>query len=149
LPCVLARWKPARTRSRRRSRSKSAIAPRMCICSLPAGVVESMPSAKLTNATPSGLQVLEQRDQVPQIASEAIQPPADHDVEPAASGVLREVIQRGPAILRAADSPVHVLVPRPAAGLQVAAELLQLVLRLLVDARDPRIDGGFHARASV
>jgi hypothetical protein len=49
-PSRLARCNPASTRSRIRSRSNSAMAPRMCICSLPAGVVASMPSARLTNA---------------------------------------------------------------------------------------------------
>jgi hypothetical protein len=36
-----------------RSRSNSAMAARMCIWSLPAAVVASMLSAKLTNATPT------------------------------------------------------------------------------------------------
>lgn len=45
-PSRLTRCSPATTRSRVRSRSNSAIAPRICICNLPAGVVASMPSAK-------------------------------------------------------------------------------------------------------
>ena len=52
-PCCRARASPAVTRSAIRARSNSAIAPRMCIWSLPAGVVASMPSARLTNAIPS------------------------------------------------------------------------------------------------
>jgi hypothetical protein len=36
----------------------------MCICSLPAGVVASMPSARLTKAIPQRLQFVERRDQV-------------------------------------------------------------------------------------
>ena len=51
-PLALARASPARTRSAILARSNSAIAARMCICSLPAGVVASMPSCKLTKATP-------------------------------------------------------------------------------------------------
>jgi hypothetical protein len=53
LPCALARWRPSLTRSAMRARSNSAIAPRTCNCSLPAGVVASIPSARETNATPS------------------------------------------------------------------------------------------------
>jgi hypothetical protein len=44
VPCAFARCKPAHTLSRIRSRSNSAIAPRLCICNLPAGVVASIPS---------------------------------------------------------------------------------------------------------
>jgi hypothetical protein len=52
-----------------------------------------MPSAKLTNATPRAWQVLQQGDQVFQVAAEAIEAPADHDVKPAASGVSHQIIQ--------------------------------------------------------
>lgn len=53
LPCALALARPARTRSAMRARSNSAIAPSTCSCSLPAGVVASMPSARLMKATPT------------------------------------------------------------------------------------------------
>ena len=52
LPCRLARAKPAVTRSEILARSNSARAAKICSCSLPAGVVQSIPSPRLTNATP-------------------------------------------------------------------------------------------------
>ena len=51
-PLALARASPARTRSAILARSNSAITARMCICSLPAGVVASIPSCNETKATP-------------------------------------------------------------------------------------------------
>ena len=44
---------PVRTRSAMRAFSNSAMAPRMCICNLPAGVVASIPSASETKAMPN------------------------------------------------------------------------------------------------
>ncbi len=52
-PCVLARARPALTRSTIRSLSKAAIAARTAIWSLPAAVVASIPSFNETKPTPS------------------------------------------------------------------------------------------------
>src|SRR5262249_24594714 len=73
------------------------------------------------------LELLEQRDEVLQVAPEAIQTPADEHVEPTALGVANEGIQRWPPLLRPAHATVNVLDgARPTAGLGVSAELSQL-----------------------
>jgi hypothetical protein len=61
------------------------------------------------------LKFLEQRDQVPQAAAEAIQAPADENIELAARGVPHERVERGPAILGTAHAAIDVLGSRPAA----------------------------------
>ena len=142
------RWRPATTRSRMRSRSNSAIAPRMCIWSLPAGVVASMPSPRLTNADAERLQLVEQRDQVLEVAPEPIESPAHQHVEPAPLGIGQELIERRATILRPAHPAIDVLDRRPASGADVPPQLLQLVLRLLVDGAHPRVDGRLHASTS-
>lgn len=53
VPCAFARASPAFTRSAIRHRSNCAMAPSACSCSRPAAVVASIPSLRLTNATPS------------------------------------------------------------------------------------------------
>jgi hypothetical protein len=85
------------------------------------------------------LEIFEQRDQVLQIAAQAIEPPAHHDIEAPSSGVGQQLIERGASILRPAYATIHVLDGRPAASGDVAAQLLKLVLRLLVEGRDARI----------
>jgi hypothetical protein len=77
-----------------------------------------------------------------QRSAEPIQPPADDDVEPATAGFSHEAIKCRPAVLRAADALVDVCGGRPAARLRVAPEFGELVLRLLVERRDARVDRG-------
>jgi len=108
-----------------------------------------MPSARLTNAIPSRLQLVEQCDQVFEIAPESIKTPADQHVEPAAPGVSDEIIERRPPILRSRHALIDVLDRRPVARLHVASNLLQLILRLLLESRDAGVYGGPHERASV
>jgi hypothetical protein len=57
-------------------------------------------------------------------APEAIEPPADDDVEPPAPGIGDQAIEGRPAVRRAGDALVDVLSGRPAAGLDVPAEFL-------------------------
>ena len=78
-PFVRARARPALTRSAIRARSNSAMAARICICSLPAGVVASMPSCRLTNATPNAWSSSSRGDEVLQAAPQPIEPPADDE----------------------------------------------------------------------
>ena len=119
-----------------RSRSNSAIAPRMCIWSLPAGVVASIPSVRLTKRDAEGLQLVEQRDQVPEVPAEPIQPPADQHVEPTPLGIPDQLIQRRPPVLAPAHPFVDVLDRRPAPGSDVPPQLGELILGLLVEGRD-------------
>jgi hypothetical protein len=82
---------------------------------LPAGVVASMPPARLTNEHAKRLQFLEQHDQMFQVASKAIETPADDGIESPAFRISQHRVQRRPAILRAGDAAVDVLLRRPAA----------------------------------
>ena len=88
------------------------------------------------------LQLLEQRDQVPEVPSEAIQSPDDQHIEAATSGVDEQAIERRPTVLRPADAAVDVLHGRPTPRGDVAPDLRKLVLRLLVERADASVDGG-------
>jgi hypothetical protein len=72
------------------------------------------------------LDVLQQADQVPQIATESVQPPDHEDVELPALGIPNEGIQSGAGISGSADAFVHALRGLPAsrssAGLTSRAE---------------------------
>ena len=83
------------------------------------------------------LQFFEQRDQVAQIAAEAIEAPDDEDIEPATSSVDEQAIKRRPAVLRPADAAVDVLLGRSPPRGNVAPDLRKLILRLLA----PRTGG--------
>ena len=125
-----------------RARSISAIAPRMCICSLPAGVVASMPSPSDTNAMPSACSSSSKHDQVSKVPAEPIEPPDDEHIEP--TRITEELVECRPPVLGAADAPIDVLGGRPMARFDVATQLGQLVLRLLVERRHAGIDSGSH-----
>jgi hypothetical protein len=89
------------------------------------------------------LQVLEQRDQVLQVAPKAIEPPAHQYVKLPAARVFDEAVEGRPGGLGPAHAVVDVLHGRvPATGGHVAAELGELVLGLLVERGDTGVDGG-------
>ena len=58
--------------------------------SFPAGVVQSMPSPKLTNAIPSALELFDQRHRMAEVLSESVQPPADDDIDALPLGVANQ-----------------------------------------------------------
>ena len=60
------------------------------------------------------LQLLQQRDQVLQVASESIKPPANQHVKPSTLGIGQELVESGATILRPADAAIDVLDCRPA-----------------------------------
>ena len=91
------------------------------------------------------LQLIEQRDKVLQIPTQAVEPPAHQHVELPAFGIGEELVERRPAVLRAADAAVHILDRCPTAGLAVAAEFLELVLRFLIEGGDAGVDGARKA----
>jgi hypothetical protein len=94
---------------------------------------------------PQGPQFIEQQDQVPQVAPEAIQSPAQDGVDVAALRVRLQGIQRRPALLCAADAVIDVLGDYlPPAGGGVAAELEELVFGLLIKGADTGVDGDSH-----
>jgi hypothetical protein len=78
------------------------------------------------------LEILQQRDQVLQVAAKPIEPPADHDVEPAALGIGQKPIESGASVLRPAHPAVDILRCGPASRLDVSTEFLQLVLGFLI-----------------
>ena len=61
-----------------------------------------------------GLQLVEQRDQMPQVPPEPIQAPADQRVEPAPTGVGDQGVEGRPAVLAPADAPIDVFRSPPA-----------------------------------
>jgi len=83
------------------ARSNSAWAASMWSCNFPAGVVQSMPSPRLTKAMPRSFQVLDESDQVTEVPSESIQPPTHHDIEPLPLGLCDELVECGSTVLRA------------------------------------------------
>ena len=128
-----------------RARSNSASAASTWSCSRPAGVVQSMPSPSDTNATPDRVQLVEERHQVAQVAPEPVEAPADQDVDSAAPGIADQAVERRAPILRTGHPVVDVLDGgRPAPRVDVAPQLGQLVLGLLVEGRDAGVDGGTH-----
>jgi hypothetical protein len=58
------------------------------------------PFTERDEGDPDGLEIIEERDEVLQVAPEPIQPPADEHIEPSALGILQERIQGRPTILR-------------------------------------------------
>src|SRR5262249_11878137 len=81
---------------------------------------------------------------MPQIAPEPIETPAHDALHAMAPHIGDELVERGSAVLRAADAAVDVLDRGPAAGGDVAAQLQQLVLRVLVVPADARVEGDLH-----
>ena len=93
---------------------------------------------------PEGLQLLQQRHQVLEAPPQAIQPPDDDRVHFPPSRIGDQTIEGGTAIRGPADAVVDELTAGPASGVDVAAQLGELILGLLVEGRDARVDGGLH-----
>src|SRR5262249_54553945 len=75
---------------------------------------------------------VDQQDQAPQIAAKPIEPPAHYGLYLTSSGVADELVERRPAILRAANAVVNVLDCGPAARIDVPPQLEQLILGGLI-----------------
>ena len=91
-----------------------------------------------------GLELVEQRDEVLEAAPQAVQAPHDDGIHRPALGVAQQAIKGGAAIRGPADAVVDVLDAGPASCLDEPPQLLQLVLRLLVERADPGVDRGPH-----
>ncbi len=139
-PCALARCRPASTRSLIRSRSNSARAAKMCNCSLPAGVVQSIPSPRLTNATPTACKSSGNVTRWRRLRPEPVQTPTDQHVKAPTLGIADQRIEDRAPVLGARYTPVHELCPGPASSLDVVPKLLELVLGFLIERADPRVD---------
>ena len=92
------------------------------------------PLAQRDERDPAGVPVVEQHHQVAKVPAEPIETPAHDGLHPMGPHVGHELVERGPAVLRAADALVDVLDGGPAAGRDIPPQLEQLVLGGLVDA---------------
>ena len=90
------------------------------------------------------LELVEQSDEVLEAATEPIQSPADYNIETPPPGIADELVERRASINSTADTPVDELLRDPASSGNVAAELSELVLRLLVERTHAGVDRGTH-----
>jgi hypothetical protein len=88
-------------------------------------------------------EVVDERDQVLQVAAQPIELPGHDDVELPMPRVLHQAIEGRPPVLGPRDAVVDVFDGRPAAGFDVAPELDELVLGFLVEGADTNVDGTF------
>jgi hypothetical protein len=93
---------------------------------------------------PERLQVLQQCDQVLQVATEPIKSPAHDDIEPPPLGISNQRIESGAAILRSTHPTIDILDGRPASGRAEGARFRKLILWLLIDRRNAGVDRGPH-----
>jgi hypothetical protein len=71
---------------------------------------------------PSGLPFVEQQNEMPEVAAETVESPADDTTDFVAANVGSQLIESWPAVLGAADAVVDVLDGLPAACLDVPAD---------------------------
>lgn len=136
---------PALTRSTISERSSCATAPRTVKATLPAGVLVSICSPRLTKAIPRELNVSTARSKCE--TERANRSPDDHHVELPAVRVGHEAIEPRPLFRRAADADVHVTVSHsPSAAFAVLCEVPNLHFRALAVVRcaDSCVQGGSH-----
>lgn len=86
------------------------------------------------------LEVFEHGHEVPEVASESIQTPADQHVEASALGVPEQAIEGGSPVLRTTDARIDVFGAGPATSLAVTPKLQELVLARLIAGRDAGVD---------
>ncbi len=86
------------------------------------------------------MELVEQRHQVFQAAPQPVQPPHDDGVHLPPPGVCHEAVEGGTAVLGSADALIHVLDGYPVTGRNIAPEFGELVLRFLIEGRDPCIE---------
>src|SRR5262249_5840904 len=82
-----------------------------------------------------------------QVPPEPIEAPAHEHIELAPPGVLQQRVERGPAILRAADAVVDIFDRHPLAGRDVASEFKQVVIDWLIDRGNAHVNRATHRRA--
>jgi hypothetical protein len=70
------------------------------------GCLRVDPFAQAREADTDGAQFIDERHEVPQVSAQAIEPPADEQVESSPLGVADQRIERGPLVGRAADSGI-------------------------------------------
>jgi hypothetical protein len=91
------------------------------------------------------VEFFEHRDEMPEIAAEAVQTPADKNIKASPFGISEKLVESGASILRATDATIYIFPAlRPSTSLDVTSEFLKLVLGFLLDRRDACINGGLH-----
>jgi hypothetical protein len=88
------------------------------------------------------LEFIEQCNQVSQITSEPIEPPADQHIELPSSSCTQQLVEGGPTILGTADTAIDVLPGGPVTRCGVPTKLGELVLWFLIDGANASVDGG-------
>ena len=104
--------------------------------------VDALPKGHERN--PQRLEFIEQQNQVPEVPSETVQPPADENIEAPSTSGFEEFIERRTAVLGTRHASVNVFDGRPASALHIRPKLGELVLDMLVERRDTSIDGASH-----
>ena len=134
-------------RSTIRLRSSSAMAPMMVTTARPRGPPVSICSRKLTNSIPRWFSSSSTSKKCFTDRRDPVRSPDQDHIEAAAAGVAHQFIETRPACLHAGD-PVCVLLDDLIAALRGhLAQVIDLGLRMLIEARDPDIKGGaFHLR---
>jgi hypothetical protein len=84
--------------------------------------------AQCDEGNPQCLQFVQKQNQVPEIPSEPVQPPADENIEPPSACRLQQLVKSWPAVLCARDVLVNVFDCRPLAPLGITPEFRELVL---------------------
>lgn len=93
--------------------------PRTPATSRPAAVLVSIPSPSVHESHSTRLPLVKEQNQVSQVPSEAVQPPADDGFELVPTHVSGKPVQRRSAVFRSAHAVIDVLGSRPSAGLDV------------------------------
>ena len=101
--------------------------------------VDALPEGDERN--PQRLEFVEQQNQVPEIPPQAVQPPADENIESPPTSGHEEFIKRGTTVLGTRHASVHVFDRGPAPALHIRATFRELVFHVLVERGDTRIEG--------
>ena len=91
------------------------------------------------------LQFVDHRDQVAEAATDPIEAPADHVLEPPPLRRAEHAVQRRPRVKGAVEAAVDVLLRLPLSAPDVVVQLGQPVRGLLVEGGDARVNRGPHA----
>jgi len=96
------------------------------------------------------VELVQNLEEVTRLPGDSVRGPDQHDVEAAAAGVAHQVFESGPACLDAGDLVGKLGHDFVAALGSHLAQVEQLTLRVLIDARHPGVDGGaLHKRRPV
>jgi hypothetical protein len=104
------------------------------------------PFTQRHEANSERLEIVQQRNEMSEIAAEAIEPPANKHIKPTAPRVGEHLIKGRASILGSAETSIHELGSGPTPGLNVTPKFDQLVFAGLVSGADPSVDRRLHLR---